>query len=134
VIQTALMGDICLSHDIMMVGPGSQQTAAIEWRSIDVALFGAMPANDSNLRCVVEAKLLGRSVFSAVGQARDYALRPGREECRKLIVTDGIRYTVHARSGDDFRLTAYMNVLDLREHYPLHRCAGAVDALLLMAS
>jgi hypothetical protein len=92
----------------------SQQTAAIEWRQIDVALFEEMPTNDSTLSCVVEAKLLGRSVFSPFGQARNYALQPGRERCRRLIVTDGIRYTLHEKVGEHFELCAYLNILDMR--------------------
>jgi hypothetical protein len=69
----------------------SQQNAAVEWNRVDVALFGGMPSTDGSLSCVVEAKLLGRSVFSPLGQARDYALQQGREGCSRLIVTDGIR-------------------------------------------
>ncbi|MEO6202642.1 MAG: hypothetical protein ABIU05_15540 [Nitrospirales bacterium] len=42
----------------------SQQTAAIQWNYVDVALFAGMPPTESTLACVVEAKLLGRSVFS----------------------------------------------------------------------
>lgn len=111
----------------------SQQTAAIEWRSIDVALFDAMPASDATLACVVEAKLLTRSVFLPVGQARDYAARAGRDRCTRLIVTDGIRYTIHLKRDGQFALAAYLNLLDMRDSYPALVCAGAVDAVLLMA-
>lgn len=111
----------------------SEQTAAIEWQQIDVALFRQMPANDSNLNVVVEAKLLNRSVFQPFGQARDYALKTGREGVSRLIVTDGIRYTVHLRSENTFKLSAYLNLLDMRPHYPLYECRGAAEAILLMA-
>lgn len=111
----------------------SQQTAAVEWNRVDVALFGDMPPTDSTLACVVEAKLLGRSVFSPIGQAREYVLRPGREKCDRLIVTDGIRYALHCRSGDAFTLKAYLNILSMRDRYPVLSCGGAVDAVLGMA-
>jgi hypothetical protein len=111
----------------------SQQTAAIEWRHIDVALFEEMPTNDSTLSCVLEAKLLGRSVFSPFGQARTYALKPDREKCRTLIVTDGIRYTLHEKVSEHFELSAYLNILDMRERYPIFGCEGAVRAVLGMA-
>lgn len=111
----------------------SQQTAAIQWRHVDVALFSGMPPTDETLACVVEAKLLGRSVFFPTGQARDYALQPGRENCKKLIVTDGIRYALHGRLGDEFKLEAYLNILNLRDSYPVLGCAGAVEAVLGMA-
>lgn len=111
----------------------SQQTAAIQWNRVDVALFRGMPPTDATLACVVEAKLLGRSVFLPFGQAREYALRPGREGCDRLIVTDGIRYALHRRSADAFDLKAYLNILSMRDCYPVLACAGAVDAILGMA-
>jgi len=111
----------------------SQQTAAVQWNYVDVALFRGMPPTDASLACVVEAKFLGRSVFSPFGQAREYALRPGREGCDRLIVTDGIRYALHRRSADGFDLKAYLNILSMRDCYPVLGCGGAVDAVLGMA-
>jgi hypothetical protein len=111
----------------------SQQTAAVEWNRVDVALFRGMPPRDSTLACVVEAKLLGRSVFSPLGQAREYALRPGRDGCDRLLVTDGIRYALHRRVSDSFSLEAYLNILEMRDSYPILGCAGAVQAVLGMA-
>ena len=111
----------------------SQQTAAVQWHYIDVALFSNMPPTDATLTCVVEAKLLGRSVFSPTGQAVDYALRAGREKCERLIVTDGIRYALHRRASDEFKLAAYLNILKMRDSYSILGCAGAVDAVLGMA-
>ena len=111
----------------------SQHTAAVQWNYVDVALFSGMPPTDASLACVVEAKLLGRSVFSPFGQARDYALRPGREQCDRLVVTDGIRYALHRRARDAFQLNAYLNILSIRDSYPVLGCGGAVDAVLGMA-
>jgi hypothetical protein len=111
----------------------SQQTAAVQWNWVDVALFDGMPPTRASLACVVEAKPLGRSVFSPVGQARNYALQPGQERCDRLIVTDGIRYALHRRSGGDFALKAYLNILKMRDCYPVLSCGGAVDAVIGMA-
>jgi len=111
----------------------SQQTAAVQWKCVDVALFRGMPQTDATLACVLEAKLLGSSVFSPVGQAREYALRTGRESCDRLIVTDGIRYALHRRSGNTFNLVAYLNILNMRDDYPVLNCGGAVEAILGMA-
>jgi hypothetical protein len=111
----------------------SQQAAAIQWNYVDVALFAGMPPTDKTLACVVEAKLLGRSVFSPLGQARAYALRKGREGCERLIVTDGVRYTLYRRAGDNFELEAYLNILDMRDAYPVLGCDGATQAVLGMA-
>ena len=111
----------------------SQQTAAVQWNYVDVALFRGMPSTDATLALVVEAKLLGRSVFSHLGQARDYALQQGRDGCKRLIVTDGIRYALHRRSGSSFHLEAYLNILNMRDAYPVFGCGGAVQAVLGMA-
>jgi hypothetical protein len=111
----------------------SEQTAAVEWMHVDVALFDSMPPTDSTLACVVEAKLLGRSVFSPLGQAREYALRSGRPRCKRLIVTDGIRYAIHRRAGEDFVFHSYLNLLDMRDSYPVFSCGGAVEAVRSMA-
>jgi len=35
----------------------SQQTAAVQWHYVDVALFSGMPPTEATLACVVEAKL-----------------------------------------------------------------------------
>jgi hypothetical protein len=111
----------------------SQQTAAIEWNNVDVALFSRMPSEDNTLVGVVEAKSLDSSVFSPFGQALDYALRPGRTLCNRLVVTDGIRYALHERTGDEFKLQAYLNILRMRRQYFALSCGGAVHALIGMA-
>lgn len=111
----------------------SHQTAAIEWKGVDIALFEKMPPEDATLTCVVEAKSLDRSVFSPLGQARNYAIGKGREKCNRLIITDGIRYTYFKKESGDFRLSAHLNILRMRKHYPLHDCGGAVEAMIGMA-
>lgn len=111
----------------------SQQTAAVEWNRVDVALFREMPPTEASLACVVEAKLLGRSVFSHFGQASEYVLRAGRDRCDRLVVTDGIRYALHRRTKKSFTLEAYLNILKMRDSYPMLGCGGAVHAVLGMA-
>lgn len=111
----------------------SEQTAAVEWNHVDVALFKTMPSEDATLACVVEAKLLDRSVFSGLEQAVRYANRPARRQCDRVVVTDGIRYALHLRDDDEFRLGAYLNILRLRDSYPVYPCAGAAKAILGMA-
>ncbi len=111
----------------------SQQTMAVQWKFVDVALFREMPSTNATLACVVEAKLLGSSVFYPFGQARDYALQKDRESCDKLVITDGIRYALYRRSGNDFTLEAYLNILKMREAYPMLNCGGAIHAIIGMA-
>ena len=44
-----------------------------------------------------------------------------------------IRYALHGRLGDEFKLEAYLKILNLRDSYPVLGCAGAVEAVLGMA-
>jgi hypothetical protein len=108
------------------------QRMAVEWNHVDVALFEQLPRSDRTLRVVVEAKKMDSSCLSALSQAMSYAT--GKSACSRLIVTDGLRYGIHIRSGlEPFSLYAYMNLARLREVYPVYECKGAKDALLAMA-
>ena len=113
------------------------QRMAIEWNRIDVALFSSLPRKEDFLSVIVEAKKKGSSCLSAFSQARDYAL--GCRRCRRLIVTDGLRYGIFTRGEgescqkEEFSLHAYMNLTRPRNKYPLYECRGAQDALLAMA-
>lgn len=111
----------------------SQQLMAVEWNRLDIALFGSLPRGDENLECVVEAKLLNRSVFRAFDQAQRYARTPGRDNCTRLIVTDGIRYATYERKDDEFLISSYMNLLDMRAEYPIYKCSGCVETIQRMA-
>lgn len=108
------------------------QRMGIEWNYLDAALFESLPRNDETLQVVVEAKKMNNSCLSAKGQAAGYAeKRPG---CRRLIVTDGIRYGVYVKGEDgDFELYAYLNLSRLRDEYPIYSCHGAEEALLAMS-
>ena len=113
------------------------QRMAIEWKKIDVALFSSLPRKEDLLSVVVEAKKMDNSCLSAVSQAKGYALVA--KHCRRVIVTDGLRYGVFTREKDatcqekNFSLHSYINLRRLRRGYPLYECSGAQDALLAMA-
>jgi len=102
----------------------------IEWKKVDIALFKQLPRNDENLTVVVEAKKKDYSCLTAVSQAKTYA--EGRDNCRRLIVTDGIRYGIFVKMKSSFILYAYMNLTNLREEYPIYVCHGVKQALLAM--
>ncbi|MFP4173664.1 MAG: hypothetical protein ACLFV4_12205 [Candidatus Hydrogenedentota bacterium] len=108
------------------------QRMAVEWSRVDVALFDKLPREDANLTVVVEAKKMNASCLSAMSQA--YAYAEGKAGCRRLIVTDGLRYGIYTRNAsDDFELAAYMNLTRLMNYYPIYPCDGAREALLIMA-
>ncbi|PSV38634.1 hypothetical protein [Photobacterium sp. GB-36] len=106
------------------------QKMAIEWNKVDIALFKRLPRNDSNLDVVVEAKRKGNSCLNAISQAEGYA--QGKENCKRLIVTDGLRYGVYLKDGENFKLYAYFNITRIRESYPIYECGGASMALKAM--
>lgn len=108
------------------------QRMALEWSRVDIALFSRLPREDANLTVVVEAKKMNASCLSAMSQAQAYA--QGKSGCRRLIVTDGLRYGLYIRNAsDDFVLAAYMNLTRLMSRYPIYPCDGAKEALLIMA-
>ncbi len=114
---------------------------AIEWCRIDVALFDTTIdasdtlRHDANLVAAIEVKRLNYSCLTAKDQAATYAQQAGREDCQRLIVTDGLRYAVHVRDEDgqfSYYPTAYLNLARLRDQYPIMKCQGARTALRLM--
>lgn len=117
------------------------QKMAIEWGNVDLALFKSLPRDDKTLLAVVEAKPKGFSCLNAREQAHGYTKKTGRDECKRLIVTDGIRYGIYLRDPEhDFKKypDAYLNITRMRESYPiLHpsgKCDGAKEAFYLMSA
>jgi len=106
------------------------QKMAIEWFKVDLALFNQLPRNDQSLTIVVEAKRMGFSCLTAQSQAQSYA--EGKTNCKRLIVTDGIRYGIYVQKSDGFHLYAYMNLIELRDEYPVYNCFGIKEALRAM--
>ena len=115
----------------------SQQKMAIEWGTVDIALFEQLPRIDENLTVAIEAKKLDEPIKIAFEQAARYAEQPGRERCRRIVLTDGIKYYVYTRAeGEKFsnHPRAYLNLARLVDDYPALRFAGAKEALTVMAS
>ncbi len=72
------------------------QLMAIEWNNIDIALFSELPRKYGFLNLVVEVKKLNAPALSAFKQAKGYALKS--KKCRRVIVTDGLRYGVFTKN------------------------------------
>ena len=106
------------------------QKMAVEWNNVDVALFNKLPRNDDNLSVVVEAKKKDNSCLSAKSQAESYA--DNKQNCQRLIVTDGLRYGVYLRNENIFNLVAYFNLTSLKNSYPIYNCYGITEALKIM--
>jgi hypothetical protein len=112
------------------------QKMAVEWRKVDIGLFTILPRSDSNLAIVVEVKKLDDSCLTAKSQAQRYAEQNGRELCRRLIVTDGIRYAIYFKKNGVFsdQPDSYLNLTRMREDYPVLNCRGAKETFLSMSA
>lgn len=113
------------------------QRMAIEWNKIDIALFDQLPRDGNNLSVAVEVKRRGESCLSALSQARNYVSAKGSTKCRRLIVTDGIRYGVFIRKPNGSFSNypdAYLNLTRLMNSYSIIRSKGAEESLLLMSA
>lgn len=106
------------------------QRMAVEWHKVDLALFSQLPRTDNNIAVVVEAKKMMNSCLSAKSQAETYA--KNKVNCNRLIVTDGLRYGVYLRDEKDFKLTAYLNLISMKNQYGIYECRGAKEALQAM--
>jgi len=106
------------------------QKMAIEWNHVDIAWFNQLPRTKENLSVVVESKKRGNSCLTAVSQAESYA--KGEKNCRRLIVTDGIRYGVYLKKKSEFNLHAYLNIIRLKDYYCIYDCRGVKEALMAM--
>ena len=116
------------------------QKMGIEWHRMDVALFAKLPREQDSLSAVVEVKKMDEPLLPAFDQAKTYA--GNYEQCKRVILTDGLRYLVFARGGGSANKKvgefsqapiAYLNLIRLRPEYPLYECKGAKEALLSMA-
>ena len=106
------------------------QKMAIEWRNVDLALFDQLPRDDKNLSVVVEAKKKGNACLTAKSQAQGYA--QGKDNCKRLIVTDGLRYGTYLKENNEYKLYAYFNLLSLTDGHPVYNCKGVKEALRIM--
>lgn len=114
----------------------SPQKMASQWNNIDIALFNRLPRIDHNLVVVVEAKKTDLSCLMAQNQAAQYAGRKDRDGCKRIIVTNGLRYAIYTKTRDNTFPTcpdAYISLTWMKASYPIMRCKGACEALLLMA-
>jgi hypothetical protein len=87
------------------------ENIAVQWRSIDICVFRALPRIPGNVQFLIEAKRLGDGIEGALGQARGYAT--ALAVFCDLIVTDGLRYRLYQydKARTDFLPAAYANLL-----------------------
>ena len=114
----------------------THEQMAVEWEHVDLALFDQPTRKDENLAVVVEVKKKGHACLSAQSQAEHYA--QSKDHCKRLIVTDGLRYGTFLRERDEnntwiWKRSAYFNLRQLTDKYSIYECGGAKEALHIMA-
>lgn len=106
-------------------------------KKADIAFFPNADRKSYEPFALVEAKRFGQSCLSAENQIRNYAAN--HKFIRRIIVTDGIRYGIFVSWDNEKNLpqfpTAYLNLTDLRDEYPVYgECRGADEALLYLSA
>lgn len=109
----------------------STQKMAVEWKNLDVALFNRPQRTDDNLTAAIEVKKIGSSYFTAEDQVIQYAT--SRSNCRRAVVTDGIRYGVYVKEKKGYVLKSHLNLLRIAKAYPILKCDGALNAIATMS-
>jgi len=109
----------------------AEQKIKIEWHNIDVALFDTPYSENSKPLVIIESKRLWDGLRYAPNQAISYAQT--YPTCERFIVSDGIRYKLYQRKGDQWRYAAYMNLLAPKRIHPYEPGVnGAVSFFLAL--
>jgi hypothetical protein len=103
----------------------------------DIALYGNGNRKNYQPIAIIEAKKFEDSCLTAESQVRAYA--ENLQMVKRLVLTDGIRYGVFVSDGHSQRFpvhpTAYLNLRDLRDDYPIYGdCKGADAAILYLSA
>jgi hypothetical protein len=103
----------------------------------DLALYANGNRSKYKPIVLIEAKKYKSSCMTAEPQVKSYSEKV--EDVRRLVVTDGIRYGIFIRNVENKLFpktpTAYLNLADLRDDYPIYGdCKGADEALLYLSA
>jgi len=113
----------------------SEQKIKIEYNNIDIALFSKpfQKKSKSQPQIIIETKSFSDGLSLAKEQSEKYA--KNYPDCKKMITTNGFRYSTFEKDRDIFKQTSYINLLDLREFdYINNDIGGALKSLLLISN
>jgi Type I restriction enzyme R protein N terminus (HSDR_N) len=113
-----------------------EQKLKIEYNNIDVAVFEKSFTDRTYKtppKIIIETKRFDDGLSFTAQQAEQYS--KNYSTCKMLIVTNGFRYKIIEKEEEKFAQTAYLNLLNLREHdYLSPTIGGVVMALLKMSN
>jgi hypothetical protein len=103
----------------------------------DVALYGNGDRKNYLPIAIIEAKKFEDACLTAEKQVRTYA--ENIPDVRRLVVTDGIRYGIFVCDIMSNKFpsepNAYLNLVDLRDDYPVYgACKGADEGMLYLSA
>jgi hypothetical protein len=110
-----------------------EKQVKIELDYMDIVLFAKPYSKKNKPVVIIESKRLWNGLGGASEQVMEYA--ENHPTCKKLVVTDGIRYKLLTRPklGKKWPMSAYLNLLTPTLKHPYERgIEGAVSFLLKM--
>lgn len=113
----------------------SEQLLAVEWHKLDLAAFSGTPTTSENCCLVCEAKSLEHSLQNVLRQAITYVRQRRLENCKKILVTDGIWFYVYQRltNGEWNKVpVGYLNVNLIRTNHIAPANTNAVDTIMAL--
>lgn len=113
----------------------SEQLLAVEWGRVDLAAFSGIPTTSENCCLVCEAKSWEHNLQDVLGQPKTYVTRLRLENCKKILVTDGIWFYVYQRltNGEWNEVpVGYLNVKLIRTNHIAPADTNAVDTIMVL--
>ena len=114
----------------------SEQLLAVEWQRIDLAGFWGTPTTEEKCVLVCEAKGLGHGLQNVLEQAVKYVEDNELTECRKIMLTDGLRIYLYERGRRGWKRTrtpsGYLNVDKIRTNHIAPDNTSAIDTLVAL--
>jgi len=117
----------------LMLGLGwSEQLLAVEWNKVDLAGFSSTPTTNDKCILVCEAKQMSHPLLPALEQAKRYVTKLKLDQCKRILLTDGLRVYLYERKdgGFDAEPSGYINVNLLRTNHLAPKDTNAVDTLM----
>lgn len=114
----------------------SEQLLAVEWHKIDLAVFSRTPTIAENCCLVCEAKGLEHALEEKVfDQAVKYADGLKLSNCKKILLTDGIRlYLYQRKENGKWKQSpdGYLNISLIRTNHIAPAGTNAVDTIMAL--
>jgi hypothetical protein len=111
----------------------SEQLLAVEWHKIDLAAFRDTPTTEENCCLLFEAKRLGHGLQNIFDQATDYVEKCKLNDCKKIVLTDGIRLYLYQRQTNgkwNDKPVGYLNIKSIRINHIAPAGTNAVKTIM----